>query len=136
MSNSMSLRERSDFGPGPLDDWLSTRGDIPGLLLLAVKKGRHLTKKGMTAEAVYDAVTKRARQAGVEDITPHDWRRTFASDLLDSAVCMSKRPEQCWKLYVIQKSEIHPKAKSRSRAHSKSPKPTSICGHRQASYGP
>jgi site-specific recombinase XerD len=38
----------------------------------------------MHAEAVFAALHKRAAESGVKDLSPHDLRRTFAGDLLDS----------------------------------------------------
>jgi len=67
-----------------LADWLSFRGDHPGRLLLAVNKGGRILRKGLTPQAVYNALAKRAEQAEVKELTPHDWRRTFAGDLLDA----------------------------------------------------
>jgi integrase len=40
----------------------------------------------MTADAVLKIVRRRASQAGVESFSPHDFRRTFCSDLLDAGV--------------------------------------------------
>jgi integrase len=40
----------------------------------------------MTPQAVLLIVQKRAQQAGVESFSPHDFRRTFCSDLLDAGV--------------------------------------------------
>jgi len=38
----------------------------------------------MTAQAIYDALAKRARAAGVAHLSPHDLRRSCISDLLDA----------------------------------------------------
>ena len=67
-----------------MTDWLTLRGDDPGPLLLAVNKGGRVVRHGITAQAVYYILRKRAGQAGVKDVRPHDWRRTFAGDLLDA----------------------------------------------------
>jgi site-specific recombinase XerD len=40
----------------------------------------------MTPQAVLLIVQKRATEAGVESFSPHDFRRTFCSDLLDAGV--------------------------------------------------
>jgi integrase len=37
----------------------------------------------MSAQAIYDALLKRGREARITSLSPHDLRRTFASDLLD-----------------------------------------------------
>jgi site-specific recombinase XerD len=68
-----------------LADWLSLRGSIPGALFVGMKKGGGLQPgySQMTTQAVYSIVAKRARGAGVTDISPHDFRRTWVSDLLD-----------------------------------------------------
>ena len=72
---------------GALDavsDWLAVRGDAPGALLLAVNKGGRVLREGISAQAVYSILAKRAAQAGVKDLSPHDWRRSMISDLLDA----------------------------------------------------
>jgi integrase len=55
-------------------------------LLLAVNKGGRILPKGIGGDAVYGTVAKRATEAGVENVTPHDWRRTFAGDMLDAGI--------------------------------------------------
>jgi integrase len=40
----------------------------------------------LSASAVRDIVVKRATQAQVADLSPHDFRRTVAGDLLDNDV--------------------------------------------------
>jgi site-specific recombinase XerD len=65
-------------------DWLEVRGGEPGPLLLQVNKGGRVLRKGVSPQAVRKALGKRARQAGVQDVTPHDWRRSFVGDLLDA----------------------------------------------------
>lgn len=67
-----------------LADWLVLRGDAPGALFCAITKGGRVTLRGLTAQAVYSILLERAQQAGVSDLSPHDFRRTFISDLLDA----------------------------------------------------
>jgi len=70
-----------------LRDWLAIRGDDPGPLFWSGRKGGRLNRgSGMTPQAIRDIVLRRAEQAGVEDVTPHDLRRSFVSDLLDAGV--------------------------------------------------
>ena len=69
-----------------LDDWLVLRGDSPGPLFWPVNKGGVLQPRGLTAQAVYNLLKKRAEEAGVKDFSPHDFRRTFVGDLLDRGV--------------------------------------------------
>ena len=40
----------------------------------------------MFPDAVLKILKKRARTAGIEEFSPHDFRRTFCSDLLDANV--------------------------------------------------
>ncbi len=67
-----------------LDDWLSVRGMEAGALFCPVNKGGCVIVRRMHAEAIFNALRKRAEQAGVKDLSPHDLRRTFVSDLLDA----------------------------------------------------
>jgi site-specific recombinase XerD len=69
-----------------LENWLSLRGRKPGALLCPLRKGGEIESRHMTPQAVLLIVQKRAREAGVESFSPHDFRRTFCSDLLDAGV--------------------------------------------------
>ena len=68
-----------------LNDWLHLRGSQPGPLFLAIHKGGDVQLHGITTQALGDMLAKRALQAGISAPTTwHDFRRTFASTLLDS----------------------------------------------------
>lgn len=70
-------------------DWLAKRGRFPGPLFVRVLKGDHLTGEGITDQAVYTIFAGIATSAFVKGFTPHDLRRTFIGDLLDSGVDIS-----------------------------------------------
>lgn len=67
-----------------VSDWLTVRGKSPGALLCPVRKGSTVELRHLTAQAVLLIVQKRANEAGVAEFSPHDFRRTFCSDLLDA----------------------------------------------------
>ncbi len=70
-----------------LGDWLAVRGDDAGALFNPVNKGgRILHGRRMTAQAIYNLLAKRGKQAGLPEFSPHDLRRTFVGDLLDRGV--------------------------------------------------
>lgn len=71
-------------GKVALNSWLLVRGAEPGPLFCPVNKAGALELREMTDQAVYNMVVKRAEQGGVESFTPHDLRRSFISELLDS----------------------------------------------------
>lgn len=67
-------------------DWLLIRGSSPGALICPVNKGgrvelRHFAPDG---DGIYKLVKQRAEKALVERFSPHDFRRTFCSELFDS----------------------------------------------------
>jgi integrase len=62
--------------------WLRRRGDLPGALFVTINKGGVVGDGGMSVTAIYDIVRKRAAQAQIASISPHDLRRTHMSDLL------------------------------------------------------
>jgi integrase/recombinase XerD len=65
-------------------DWLGLRGKQPGALFFPVNKGGNIVEgQRITAQAVYTMLKRRATQANVVNFSPHDFRRTFAGDLLD-----------------------------------------------------
>lgn len=66
-----------------LEDWLAVRGAEPGALFLAIDKAGHIRHgAALTAQAIYNALKKRGEQAQIENFSPHDLRRTFATNLL------------------------------------------------------
>uniref|UniRef100_A0A1D9GAJ0 Integrase n=1 Tax=Moorena producens (strain JHB) TaxID=1454205 RepID=A0A1D9GAJ0_MOOP1 len=65
---------------------MSTRGNQPGALLCPIQKGGQIQYRKMTPQAVLLILQKRAKEAGVESFSPHDFRRTFCSDLLDAGI--------------------------------------------------
>jgi site-specific recombinase XerD len=73
-----------------LRDWLVVRGDRPGTLFCPVNKSGKVTVKGrLSPQSIYNAVLKRAAQAGVKHLSTHDFRRTFVGDLLDAGADIS-----------------------------------------------
>ncbi len=66
--------------------WLSIRGSEPGALLCPVRKGGKVELRPLSADAVLKIVRRRSKQAGVDQFSPHDFRRTFCSDLLQLGV--------------------------------------------------
>ena len=65
-------------------DWLDIRGPFDGPLLLAVRKNGVLDYKNgrLSDQSVYNVIRKRAKQAGVTACSPHDFRHSFATELL------------------------------------------------------
>jgi len=80
-------KERTAYiNDGALDalaDWIGLRGSATGALFCRIDKGAKLIPGRLTTQAVYNLLVKRGAEAGVEDFSPHDFRRTFISDLLD-----------------------------------------------------
>jgi len=46
-------------------------------------------KKALSPQTVYDVLVRRTAAAGVDHLSPHDLRRTFAGDLLDAGTDLS-----------------------------------------------
>lgn len=67
-----------------IEAWKRVRGDEPGPLLLPIRKGGRVAFRRMTDQALYNIVVKRCEEAGLEPISPHDFRRTCIGDLLDA----------------------------------------------------
>ncbi len=67
-----------------VERWLGVRGREPGALICPVNKGGKVKLCFMAAsgDAIYKLVKKRASYAGVATFSPHDFRRTFGTDLL------------------------------------------------------
>jgi site-specific recombinase XerD len=72
-----------------LAQWLAVRGETPGPLFCSIRKGGRVEMKGMTDQAIYGTIQKRAAEAGLNHFSPHDLRRTFVGDMLDAGADVS-----------------------------------------------
>jgi len=72
-----------------LEEWLAVRGADPGPVLVPVSRKGVITIRRMTDQALYLRIARRARQAGVREISPHDFRRTGIGNLLDAGADIS-----------------------------------------------
>lgn len=69
--------------------WLRHRGDAPGPLFCPIDKGGFIHSRPMTPQAIYERARHMARKAGIRPFSPHDMRRTFVGDMLDSGADLS-----------------------------------------------
>ena len=88
-----------------LNDWLAVRGDEAGALFMPVNKSDKIQRRAMTNQAIYNVLMKRGKEAGVKDFAAHDFRRTFAGDMLDRGV----------DIVTVQKMMGHADPKTTSR---------------------
>ncbi|MCA9975861.1 MAG: tyrosine-type recombinase/integrase [Anaerolineales bacterium] len=65
-----------------LADWLAVRGNSEGPLFWGLGNRNH--GRRLTDQAIYNMLRKRAKEAGIKNLSPHDFRRTFVGDLLDA----------------------------------------------------
>jgi len=72
-----------------LMDWISVRGEHPGPLFNPITKGGEIQTRKMTEQAIYNLLSKRAKEAGIGRFSPHDLRRSFISELLDRGADLS-----------------------------------------------
>lgn len=67
-----------------LRDWIAARGPEPGPLVTPVDHVGRVILRRITDQAVYNLCRKRRREARLRrPFSPHDLRRTFATDLLE-----------------------------------------------------
>lgn len=66
--------------------WLEFRGARPGPLLLPLTRTGRLLRRALSEQSVFDIAQRRAREAGIKPISPHDGRRTLATNLIDNGV--------------------------------------------------
>lgn len=67
-----------------VSDWLDRRGKLPGPLLHPLNKAKLIIPRRLSEQGLLRALQRRGEQAGVAPFSPHDFRRTFISDLLDA----------------------------------------------------
>lgn len=83
--NKYRLVYLTDEAIAMIEDWLSKRGNVPGALICPVNRGGNITIRHFASDGdgIYKLVKARAISAGVKHFSPHDFRRTFCSDLLE-----------------------------------------------------
>ena len=67
-----------------LECWLDERGRKPGPLFVRMLKGNKITDMPISGQTIYDVVVRRYLECGLTRFSPHDLRRTFATNLLES----------------------------------------------------
>ncbi|PCH58858.1 MAG: hypothetical protein COC14_00045 [Burkholderiaceae bacterium] len=63
--------------------WLDLRGDYDGALFYRVLKSGKIQAGRLSDQAIYNVVKKRQIEAGISEISPHDFRKTFISTILE-----------------------------------------------------
>ncbi len=58
-------------------------------LFVPIDKAGRLQPRRMTDQALYYALRRRAKAAGIKEFSPHDLRRTFIGDMLDAGADIS-----------------------------------------------
>ena len=71
-----------DGATAALTDWLRWRGEEPGALFYPTRKGGKVEARRMTDQAVLDILQQRGKEANLASFSPHDFRRTFASNMM------------------------------------------------------
>jgi site-specific recombinase XerD len=87
--NKARLVYVANGGKRAVDTWLAVRGNEPGPLFVPINKAGNVVHRALTDQAVYNCLVKRGEQAGLPHFSPHDMRRSFVSDLLDSGADIS-----------------------------------------------
>jgi len=63
--------------------WLALRGDHDGALFYRVLKSGKIQAGRLSDQTIYNVVKKRQKEAGITNISPHDFRKTFISTILE-----------------------------------------------------
>lgn len=79
----------TEMAQAHLRQWVALRGGEAGPLFLPINKGGRIVQRRLSDEAVRTILLKRIEQASLNHHSPHDWRRTFISDLLDAGADIS-----------------------------------------------
>lgn len=102
----------------PLMDWIAVRGDEPGPLFVALS--RHGTpvvgRRGLTPQAIWCSVRRWCRACDLPMASPHDFRRSRASNLLEAGVDLSMVQRHLGHAQVTTTTKYDRRASEASRA--------------------
>jgi integrase len=76
----------SDDVVGALRGWQHASALRGGPLFRAISKAKRVLERGLSDQAIWYILDRRAEQAGLQPVRPHDMRRTTISTLLDQGV--------------------------------------------------
>ncbi|MDD5169013.1 MAG: tyrosine-type recombinase/integrase [Syntrophales bacterium] len=65
-----------------LADWFVVRGVEPGPIFMAIRRWGQVQGGRITSQTIYNMITKRSQEAGIDKISPHDFRRSSVSNML------------------------------------------------------
>jgi integrase len=71
-----------------LNAWLKKRGTAPGRIFQDVDKADNIKRDSISPQSVQKILTRRAKIADIQNITPHDMRRTYATELIHAGTPM------------------------------------------------
>ncbi len=65
--------------------WITCRGKEEGALFLPINN-KNIINRHMTSQSLYDLLKKRSIEANINHCSPHDFRRTFVTRLLELGI--------------------------------------------------
>lgn len=70
-----------------MEDWLFVRNPLEvNAVFVPINKGGNQQDHPLTDQSIYEIVKKRGKEAAVENFTPHDFRRTMITNMLETHV--------------------------------------------------
>jgi integrase/recombinase XerD len=72
-----------------LESWLNVRGSEDSALFVPVLKSGKITMRRIVPQTIFDILSRRASEAQIKDVSPHDFRRTMISQLLEEGIDIS-----------------------------------------------
>jgi site-specific recombinase XerD len=71
---------------GFLEAWLANRKNANEPIFVSINKAGRLGTSPLTTQSIYRILNRRASEAGLKPLSPHDIRRTTATHLLEKGV--------------------------------------------------
>lgn len=86
-------KERITYADGgtveAIEAWILVRGEEDGPLFMPINKADRIQHRRMSDQAIYNILDRLGKEIQTKKFAPHDMRRTFIGDLLDSGADLS-----------------------------------------------